>query len=94
VTAELEVCALVAFVILFGTILGYGLYLSGLVGLSATQAGVSASIEPIAASAAAYAFLGVSLSPLQYLGGALILVAVVLLARQGKGTGEGGGRSS
>ncbi|HZW56995.1 MAG TPA: EamA family transporter [Nitrososphaerales archaeon] len=77
-----DVLFLVAFVIIFGTILGYGLYLSGLRRLSATEIGIAASIEPISATIAAYAFLGVALTTLQYLGGALILVAVILVASQ------------
>jgi drug/metabolite transporter (DMT)-like permease len=36
-------------------------------------------LEPIVAAAAGFALLGVALSPLQYVGGALIVVAVALL---------------
>jgi drug/metabolite transporter (DMT)-like permease len=71
---------LVAFVIIFGTILSFGLYLSGLRHLPATEIGVVASIEPIAASIAAYVFLGNVLQPIQYVGGAIILLAVILTA--------------
>ena len=71
---------LVSFVIIFGTILSFGLYLAGLRRLPATEIGVIASIEPIAASLAAYAFLGVRLDLVQYLGGAIILLAVILTA--------------
>ena len=38
------------------------------------------SLEPIAASLAAYVFLGVRLDLVQYLGGAIILLAVILTA--------------
>jgi len=41
---------------------------------------VIASFEPIAASVAAYVFLGVRLDLVQYLGGAIIVLAVVLTA--------------
>jgi drug/metabolite transporter (DMT)-like permease len=75
-----QVLLLVAFVILFGTILAYGLYLSGLQRLSATAVSVAASAEPILAAVAAYVFLGVVLTIAQYLGGALIVAAVILLA--------------
>ncbi|TMI18389.1 hypothetical protein E6H32_04820 [Candidatus Bathyarchaeota archaeon] len=54
---------LVIFIIVFGTILAYGLY-----------------SEPIVAAVAAFVFLGVILTGTQYLGGALIILAVVLLA--------------
>jgi drug/metabolite transporter (DMT)-like permease len=71
---------LVVFVIVFGTILAYGLYLAGLRRLSATEISLASSSEPIVAAAAAFVFLGVILTGAQYLGGALIILAVVLLA--------------
>jgi len=71
---------LVGFVIVFGTILAFGLYLSGLQRLSATEIGVASSSEPIMSAAAAYVFLGVILTTSQYFGGALILAAVMLAA--------------
>jgi drug/metabolite transporter (DMT)-like permease len=74
------VVGLVSFVVIFGTILAFGLYVAGLKHLPATETGVAASFEPIVASIASYVFLGVRLDPIQYLGGALILVAVVLIA--------------
>ena len=74
------VAGLVVFVTVFGTILAYGLYLAGLRRLSATEIGLASSSEPIVASAASYLLLGVILTAAQYLGGALIILAVVLLA--------------
>ena len=71
---------LITFVIVFGTILAYGLYLAGLRRLSATEIGLASSSEPIVAAVAAFVFLGVILTGTQYLGGALIILAVVLLA--------------
>jgi drug/metabolite transporter (DMT)-like permease len=71
---------LITFVIVFGTILAYGLYLAGLRRLSATEIGLASSSEPIVAAVAAFVFLGVILTGTQYLGGALIVLAVVLLA--------------
>jgi len=81
----ITVAALVTFVVIFGTILAFGLYLSGLRYLPASEVGVVASLEPIAASLAAFVFLGNVLDPTQYLGGGMILVAVILIAsRSGK----------
>ncbi len=77
--AALGVFGLVAFIVLFGTLLGYGLYLLALRHLPATEVGVAASVEPISAGAATYLFLGVALTGLQYVGGGLILLAVGLL---------------
>ena len=71
---------LLSFVIVFGTLLAFGLYVSGLKRLTATETGVTSSIEPIVSALAAYAFLGVVLTPTQYFGGALIVLAVVLVA--------------
>ncbi len=74
------VAGLSAFVIVFGTLLAFGLFLTTLGPLSATEAGVAGTMEPIAAALAAFVFLGVLLAPLQYLGGALVLTGVFLLA--------------
>ena len=71
---------LVGFVIVVGTMLAFGLYLSGLQRLSATEIGIASSAEPIVSAGAAYALLGVVLTAPQYAGGALILVAVLLVA--------------
>lgn len=71
---------LLAFVVVFGTLLAFGLYVSGLRRLTATETGVASSIEPIVSALAAYAFLGVVLTLTQYFGGALIVFAVVLVA--------------
>jgi drug/metabolite transporter (DMT)-like permease len=48
-----SIAALVVFVVIFGTILSFGLYMAGLQRLPATETGVAASIEPIVASVAA-----------------------------------------
>ncbi len=77
--AGLELVGLVGVVVVLGTVLGYGFYLTGLRHLPATEVGAAASIEPIVAGGATYLFLGVALTLLQYAGGAAILVAVGLL---------------
>lgn len=71
---------LVGFVIVFGTMLAFGLYLSGMQRLSATEIGIASSAEPIVSTIAAFVFLGVVLTGAQYVGGTLILVAVILVA--------------
>ena len=70
---------LVLFVVIAGTLLAFTLFVYGLRNLTATEAGVAASFEPIVAAAAGFAILGVALSALQYVGGALIIIAVALL---------------
>ena len=81
---QIEMIGLILFVVVFGTLLAYNLYLSGLKRLSATEVGVATSIEPIASASAAYLFLGVILTTLQYIGAALLLVAVAVIAFQEK----------
>ncbi len=76
-----ELLGLVLFVIVAGTLLAYGLYLQGLGHLTATENGLASTSEPIMAAAASFLFLGVVLSGLQYVGGAVIVVGVALLAR-------------
>ena len=75
----LPIIALILFVAFFGTVLAYGLYVRILQSLTATEASITATGEPIMASVASYVFLGVLLSPFQYLGGGLILVAMFFL---------------
>ena len=79
-----EVIFLVGFVIVFGTILAFGLYVSGLQYLSATETGIASSAEPIMSAIAAYVLLGVVLTPTQYFGGALMISAVILVATRGR----------
>ncbi len=89
-----ETVLLVSFVVVFGTLLPFTLYLRALRYLSATQAGVGASMEPIVAALATLLFLGVRLSDVEYLGGGLLVVAVLIAGRRRSGppgTGEGGG---
>lgn len=78
----LAVAGLVAFVVVFGTLIAFGLYLASLGHITATEAAITATAEPVAAAIAALLVLGVALAPLQYAGGAAILLAVLLLRRQ------------
>jgi drug/metabolite transporter (DMT)-like permease len=75
-----EVVFLVVFVTVFGTLLAFSLYISGLEHLAATEVGIASSSEPIMSAVASYIFLGLILTFTQYLGGALIILAVVLVA--------------
>ncbi|MHB1908621.1 MAG: EamA family transporter [Nitrososphaerales archaeon] len=78
--ALITILFLISFVIIFGTILAFGLYVRGLASLSATVTGVAASFEPISAALASFIFLGVTLTITQYVGGAFIILAVLLTA--------------
>ena len=81
----ISILALVSFVTIFGTILSFGLYLSGLRRLAASEIAVVASLEPIAAAVASYVFLGNVLDPIQYVGGGIIVIAVILSASKPEG---------
>lgn len=59
----------------------YLLYASGLRRLEATRAAVIATIEPVVAAAVAYAAFGERLSPLGYLGAAIVIAGVIVEAR-------------
>ncbi len=67
------------FIGIFGTILPFGFYFQGINLIRSTHASITATLEPISAGVIAYLFLGEVLSPLQMLGGALVIACVVLL---------------
>lgn len=62
-----------------GTVVPFGLFISGLRFLPPTQAGIVSMLEPVVAAVVAYALLGETLVPLQLLGGALVLTGVVMV---------------
>lgn len=64
---------------LFATIIPFGLFAIGLGRVGPTIGSMTAMLEPVIASLAAFLMLGEAMAPLQILGGALILSAVVLL---------------
>jgi drug/metabolite transporter (DMT)-like permease len=61
-----------------GTVVPFGLFISGLKYLPPTQASIVAMLEPVVAAVAAYLLLGETLLPLQMLGGGMVLAAVIL----------------
>jgi drug/metabolite transporter (DMT)-like permease len=76
--SRLPVWLLVSFVVVVGTMATFGLVVSALRHLSATRVGIVAMLEPVAAGAVAWAWLGESLGPAQLLGGAIVLAGIVL----------------
>ena len=71
---------LIAFVVIVGTLLPFSLYIAALRHLTPSEAGIAATAEPLAAAAAAFLLLGQALQGWQYLGGVLIVSAVLVLA--------------
>lgn len=79
--SQVEAGLLVGFVIVLGTLVPFGMFLASLRHISPTEAGIAVTAEPVTAAGAAVILLRVALLPLQYLGGGLIIAAVVLLRR-------------
>jgi drug/metabolite transporter (DMT)-like permease len=75
---HLPVWALMAFVIVIGTIVPFFLLVSALRHLSATRVGIIAMLEPVGATIVAWAWLNESLGTLQLVGAAIVLCAIVL----------------
>jgi drug/metabolite transporter, DME family len=75
-----------AAIVVLSTYLALLAYSAGLQGLPATRASVIAALEPVVASGLAAALFGERLSPLAYLGAALVVTAAVGLGRTGQRT--------
>jgi drug/metabolite transporter (DMT)-like permease len=69
---------LVGFVVVVGTMVTFALIVSALRHISATRVAIVAMLEPVAASAVAWAWLGESLGAQQLAGGAIVLGAIAL----------------
>ena len=75
---------------LFGTALAYGLWIRGVTALPASSMQFLALLSPAMATAIGWAALGQSLSPVQLVGAALVIVAVVAGQRVGRVPPRGG----
>jgi drug/metabolite transporter (DMT)-like permease len=67
------------YIAVFGTAVPFGLYFVGINYVRSTRAMITATLEPISAGFIAYFFLGEALEPLQILGAALAIAAIILL---------------
>ena len=67
------------YVSIVGTVLPFGLFFVGVNYVRSTRASITATLEPISAGLFAYLFLGESLQPMQIAGGAMVVVAIVVL---------------
>jgi drug/metabolite transporter (DMT)-like permease len=75
---ELPVWALMAWMIVLGTIAPFLLLVSALRHLPATRVGIVAMLEPVVATAVSWAWLGESLGAAQIAGAAVVLAAIGL----------------
>lgn len=69
----------ILYIVVFGTLIPFGLYLVGVNYIRSTRTIITATLEPIAAAFMAFFFLGESLSALQILGGFSVIAAIILL---------------
>jgi drug/metabolite transporter (DMT)-like permease len=75
---HLPVWALMAFLIVIGTVVPFFLVVSALRHLPATRVGIIAMLEPIVATIVAWAWLNESFGALQLVGAAIVLTGIVL----------------
>ncbi len=78
-----ESVLLIAFVVVLGTLVPFALYVYSLTRLEPTAVGIAATAEPLSAAISAFVVLGQTLNWPQYLGGALIVGAMLALALHG-----------
>jgi len=70
---------LFAYIVVFATILPFGLFLRGLRTISSSMASLTATLEPVVGGTAAFLILGEALAGPQIAGGLAIAAAVVLI---------------
>lgn len=75
---SVPVWALIAWMIVLGTIVPFALLSASLRHIPASRAAITAMFEPVAATLFAYAWLGEALSAFQLLGALVVLAAIVL----------------
>ena len=71
-----------AYIIIFGTVIAFGCYLGSIKYISPTETSLLGSIEPLSAIVFSILFLHASFAPMDYLGTALILGTVFVLAKK------------
>lgn len=76
--SRLPLWALLTYVVVLGTVVPYVLILAGVVRLGAARTGIIGMIEPVAAAAAAWLVLSEAMTPVQLVGGAVVLAGVGL----------------
>jgi drug/metabolite transporter (DMT)-like permease len=74
----LPLWSLIAWMILLGTIVPFGLFVAALRFVSAARAAIIAMVEPVAATVVAWLWLGEALGSAQLGGGALVLTGILL----------------
>ena len=76
----------VAAIVVLGTALAFTLYLQGVSDIGSVKASMLACIEPVSATVISALWLHTSFTTVDIAGLALIVTAVLMLSRKGKGT--------
>jgi drug/metabolite transporter (DMT)-like permease len=71
----------VLYLAVFATIVPFGAFLKALHYIDATKAVVTSTLEPVIAGIVAYLLFGESFGPMQLLGGAMVIAAIVVVQR-------------
>ncbi len=77
--------AAVAAMIVFGTAMGFALYLQGVADIGASKASLIASVETVSATAFAVLWLGTVFVPMDFVGFVFIMATVLILMERKKG---------
>lgn len=72
------VWALLVWIVVLGTIVPFSLSVGALTHLPATVVGIAAMAEPVLAAAVAWVWLGETLTPVQLVGGAVVIAGIAL----------------
>ena len=75
---QLPEWALIAWIVVLGTVVPFILVVGALQHLPATRVAICGMLEPVVATVVAYAWLDETLAPAQLVGGALVLVAIAV----------------
>jgi drug/metabolite transporter (DMT)-like permease len=76
--AEVPLGALVAWIIVLGTVVPYALVLVAIRHLGSTRTGLLGMAEPVAAGLVAWVVLGEALTPMQLVGAGVVIVGIVV----------------
>ncbi len=80
-SVDVPLWALAFWMVVLGTVVPFALSVAALRHIRAEQASVIGMVEPVLATIIAYLLLNESLAPIQLMGGALVLVGIVLAER-------------
>jgi drug/metabolite transporter (DMT)-like permease len=76
---DLNLLPAIAFLGIFTTLVPFPLFVWGLQRVEAARAGIVSTLEPLTAAVIAFVWLGQTLSPLQILGGLLVMAGIAVV---------------